>query len=59
MIRYLKQATHTLLDHTGAPDSAWYHACVYICEVYNHTADMILKDGMTPYQMHHGVTNRH
>ena len=56
MIRYLKQATHTLLDRTGAPDSAWYHACVYICEVHNRTADMKLKDGMTPYQMRHGVT---
>ena len=51
MIRYLKQATHTLLDCTGAPDSAWYHACVYICEIHNPTADMKLKDGMTPYQM--------
>ena len=56
IIHYIKQASHTLMDLTGAPPSTWYYACVYITEVHNRTADLHLPGCITPYQMRHGIT---
>ena len=53
-IRWLKSATHALLDATGAPDSTWYFAMKYLADVHNITYDASLK--MTPHQKRHGVT---
>jgi hypothetical protein len=30
-IKYLKENIHVLLDRTGAPDAAWYHAALSCC----------------------------
>ena len=53
-IRWLKMASHTLLDRTGAPDAAWYFAIKYLADVHNITYDSTI--GTTPYQMRHGIT---
>ena len=55
-IRYLKGQISHLLDRTGAPDSAWYVAAVYIAEVHNICSDPSLPDEMTPLQYQQGVT---
>jgi hypothetical protein len=36
-IRWLKAATHILLDQTGAPAWAWFLAAVFLADVHNHT----------------------
>src|SRR5210317_1054222 len=53
-IRWLVQATHKLLDHTGAPDTAWYLAMKYLAKIHNICYDPTL--GTTPEQRRHGVT---
>ena len=53
-IRWLKMASHALLDRTGAPDTAWYFAVKYLADVHNITYDATL--GCTPYEKRHGIT---
>jgi hypothetical protein len=53
-IRWLKQASHTLLDPSGAPDAAWYLAIKYLLDIHNITYDTTL--GCTPYEKRHGIT---
>ena len=53
-IRWLVQATHKLLDMTGAPDSAWLLAMKYLAKLHDITYDYTL--GMVPFQKRHGVT---
>jgi len=53
-IRWLKQATHVLLDRTNAPDAAWYLAAKYLSDVHEVCYDA--KIGMTPLQFRTGVT---
>jgi len=55
-IRYLKDATHVLLDRTGAPENTWYFACKYICDIHDRTSDPKLPGKVTPYQMGTGIT---
>ena len=52
-IKWLKSASHSLLDRTGAPATAWYFAVKYLADVHNVTFDPAL--GMTPSQKRHGV----
>ena len=52
-IRWLKMASHALLDRTGAPDSAWYFGVKYLADVHNITYDTTL--GCTPYEKRHGI----
>ena len=53
-IKWLKQASHVLLDRSGAPDSAWFFAVKYLANIHNICYHPKLK--MTPYQKRHGVT---
>ena len=53
-IRWLKQASHALLDRTGAPDTAWYLAIKYLADIHNVSYDKTIKT--MPYQMQHGIT---
>ena len=55
-IKYLKEHVHALLDRTGAPDAAWYHAAKYLCEIHSILSNKHLPDGMTPKQFRSGVT---
>ena len=55
-IRYLKQASHTLMDRVGAPPQLWYYAIQYLCEIHNRTSHPLLPDKITPHQMRFGVT---
>jgi hypothetical protein len=50
-IRWLKMASHSLLDKTGTPDTAWYFAIKYLADVHNITYDPTLNT--TPYQKRH------
>ena len=52
-IRWLKSASHQLLDQTGAPETAWYFALKYLADVHNMTYDPGIA--MTPHQKRHGV----
>ncbi|MEM7375623.1 MAG: reverse transcriptase domain-containing protein, partial [Bacteroidota bacterium] len=52
-IKWLKQTSHSLLDKTGAPDTAWYFALKYLADIHNVTFDPSL--GMTPHQKRHGT----
>ena len=51
-IKWLKQATHTLLDRTGAPDSTFFLAMKYLAMVHNVCWDKSLDS--TPYTVRHG-----
>ena len=53
-IRWLKDASHVLMDRTGAPDAAWYFAVKYLCDIHAITYDP--KLGMSPEQKRRGVT---
>lgn len=53
-VKWLKQTSHVLLDHTGAPESAYFLAVAYLAEVHNICFDPRL--GMTPLQKRTGVT---
>ena len=55
-IRYLKQASHTLMDQTGAPPQLWYYTIKYLCDIHNFTSNPSLPDNIIPYQMRFGVT---
>jgi hypothetical protein len=55
-IRYLKEHVHVLLDRSGAPDAAWYHAAKYLCEIHSILSNKHLPDGMPPKQFRTGVT---
>jgi hypothetical protein len=54
-IRYIKEHVHVLLDRTGAPDAAWYHAAKYLCEIHSILSNN-LPNGMTPRQFRTGIT---
>jgi hypothetical protein len=45
-----------LLDRTGAPDPAWFHAAKYLCETHSMLSNKNLPDSMTPRQFRTGVT---
>ena len=45
-----------LLDRTGAPDSAWYHAAKYLAEIHSILANPNLPDSVTPRQYRTGIT---
>ena len=53
-IKWLKHSSHTLLDRTGAPDTAWYFAVKYLSEIHNICYDKLL--GMCPKQKRFGRT---
>ena len=53
-ILWLKNATHVLMDRTGAPDTAWYFATKYLSDVHNICYDK--THAMSPYQKRNGVT---
>jgi hypothetical protein len=53
-IKWLKNATHTLLDRTGAPDIAWYFCLMYLAMIHNICWCAAIKT--TPYQRRHGMT---
>ena len=53
-INWLKQASHVLLDRTGAPDAAWFFAVKYLCDVHEVTYDRAL--GTSPGQFQDGIT---
>jgi hypothetical protein len=55
-IRYIKEHVHVLLDRTGAPDAAWFHAAKYLCEIHSILSNKHLPNGMTPQQFRTGVT---
>ena len=55
-IRYLKEHMHVLLDRTGAPDAAWFHAAQYLASVHSILSNPKLPDQMTPKQYRTGVT---
>jgi Reverse transcriptase (RNA-dependent DNA polymerase) len=55
-IKYLKEHIHVLLDRTGAPDAAWYHAALYLSGVHSILSNPKLPDQMTPKQYRTGVT---
>src|SRR5210317_834891 len=48
-IRWLKSASHVLMDRTGAPPQTWYFAIMYLCEVHERTADPSLPGQVTPF----------
>ena len=56
VIKYIKDHVHTLLDRTGAPDTTWFCATVYLCEIHNILSNKQLPDGITPRQAREGVT---
>ena len=47
-IKWLKEASHVLLDRTGTPDAAWYLAIKYLSEIHSICYDPDL--GMSPSQ---------
>ena len=53
-IKWLKQASHVLLDRRGAPDGAWYFAVKYLADV--HSICYHKKIDMSPRQKRTGVT---
>jgi Reverse transcriptase (RNA-dependent DNA polymerase) len=53
-IRWLKQASHTLMDRHGVPDPAWYFAIKYLADVHNICYCAAHKS--TPFQKRHGET---
>jgi hypothetical protein len=53
-VKWLKGSTHSLLDVTGAPDSAWYLASKYLAGVHKICYDKTLNT--MPHRMRHGVT---
>ena len=53
-IKWLKEASHVLLDRSGAPDSAWYLAIKYLSEIHSICYDQTI--GMSPSQKHTGIT---
>ena len=55
-IRYLKGQILNLLDRTGAPDTLWYMAALYVADIHNICSDPRLPDEMTPLQYQQGVT---
>ena len=55
-IKYLKEHVHILLDRTGAPDNAWFHAAQYLATVHSVLSNPNLPDQMTPRQCPTGVT---
>jgi Reverse transcriptase (RNA-dependent DNA polymerase) len=55
-IKYLKEHIHVLLDRTGAPDAAWFHAAQYLAGVHSILSNPKLPDQMTPKQYRTGVT---
>ena len=55
-IRYLKQHIHILLDRTGAPDAAWFHAAQYLAGIHSILSNPNLPDQMTPKQFCTGYT---
>ena len=55
-IKYLKDHVHVLLDRTGAPDNAWFHAAQYLAGVHSVLSNPNLPDQMTPRQRRTGVT---
>ena len=52
----MSEHVHLLLDRTGAPDAAWYHAAVYLADVHKILANKQLPDSMPPLQYRTGVT---
>ena len=55
-IRYLKQASHTLMDRTEAPPQLWFYVIKYLCNINNLTSNPVQPDKITPYHMRFGVT---
>ena len=55
-IKYLKEHVHTLLDRTGAPDAAWFHAAQYLAGVHSILSNAGLPGKMCPQQFRTGVT---
>ena len=53
VISWIKRATHTLMDRVAAPDSLWFLAIQYLCDVWNYTWHPVIN--MTPHQFRHGV----
>ena len=53
-IRWLKHASHTLMDRHGVPDPGWFFAIKYLADVHNHCWHKSLK--MTPKQKRTGIT---
>ena len=53
-IKWLKQASHVLLDYRGAPDTAWYFAIKYLADVHSICYNKSI--GMSPCQWQTGVT---
>ena len=54
-IKYLKEHSHVLLDHTGAPESCWFLAIKYLADILNICADPSLND-QVPLTVRTGVT---
>ena len=55
-IRYLQHQVPLLLDKTGAPESLWHFATVYVADIHNICSDPSLPDSITPLQYATGVT---
>ena len=53
-IKWLKEASHVLMDRTGAPEGAWYFAIKYLAAVHSICYDKTLR--MPPLQFRSGVT---
>ena len=52
----MKEHVHTLLDRTGAPDAAWFHAAQYLAGVHSILSNAGLPGKMCPQQFRTGVT---
>ena len=53
-IRWLKQASHKLMDRVGCPNSAWYFAVKYLAAIHRICYDKVIR--MTPHQKRAGST---
>ena len=53
-VKWVKNATHVLLDRTGAPDTAWFLAAQYLCNLHNVLWSRHIDT--TPYKMRRGIT---
>lgn len=53
-IRFLKQASHAIMDRCGAPDSAWYFCIKYLADIHSICYDKTI--GTTPWRRRHGTT---
>ena len=53
-VKWIKTATHVLMDRTGAPDYAWYLAAQYLCTLNNVLWSRHIDT--TPYRLRRGVT---